>query len=78
MASVPYSGTAKEPTCQISAHLVKVYKSYAKNSIFYMKMALPMAISRKGSDQFQNPFFGLVPDMGATSVPNFKSIGPFL
>jgi hypothetical protein len=74
MASVPYSGTAKEPTYQISAHM----ESYAKNSIFCMKMALPMAISRKGSDQFQNPFFGLVPDMGAASVPNFKSIGPSL
>jgi hypothetical protein len=43
-----------------------------------MKLALPMAISRQGSDQFQNPFFCLVLDMEATSVPNFKSIGPFL
>ena len=37
-----------------------------------------MAISREGSDQFQNPFFGMVLDMKATSMPNFKSIGPSL
>jgi hypothetical protein len=43
-----------------------------------MKLALLMAKSRKGSDQFQNSFFGLFPDMKATNVPNFKSIGPSL
>jgi hypothetical protein len=55
MALVPYSGTAKEFTYQISAHMVKVCKSYGKMYILdekCMKLELPMAISRKGSDQF--------------------------
>jgi hypothetical protein len=43
-----------------------------------MELALPMAISQEGSDQFQNPFFGLVSDMEATKGPNFKSIEPSL
>ena len=29
MMSVPYLGTAKEPTYQISAHLVKIHQSYS-------------------------------------------------
>jgi hypothetical protein len=52
MASVSYPGTAKESTCKISAHLIKLCKDYAKNGIFCMKLSLPMAISRKGSGQF--------------------------
>jgi hypothetical protein len=40
-----------------------------------MKMTLSMATSQKGSEQFQNLIFGLIHDMEATSVPNFKSIG---
>jgi hypothetical protein len=72
MASVPYSGTAN------SANLVKVCKSYAKNVIFCMKLPLSTAISRNGSDYFQNPFFDLFSDMKATSVLNFKSIRPSL
>jgi len=35
MASVPYSGTAKEPKYQISAHLVKIFILYAKNKMCF-------------------------------------------
>jgi hypothetical protein len=54
--------------------MLKKYILYEKCK----KMALPMAISPKGSDQFQNPLIGLVPDMEARSGPNFKLIGPSL
>jgi len=35
MASVPYLGTAKEPTYQISAHLVKIFLFYEKNKMCF-------------------------------------------
>jgi len=35
MASVPYLGTAKEPTYQISAHLVKILLFYEKNKMCF-------------------------------------------
>jgi len=44
----------------------------------YRQQSLPMAIKKQESDQFQNPFFGLVLDMENTSEPNFKSVGAFL
>ena len=47
---------------------------YAK----YGLQSVSTAITRNGSDYFQNPFFVQVLGMEATCVPSFKSIGPDL
>ena len=55
MASVPYSGTAKEPTCQILAHLVEKLRFYEKMNMCFAIIGYNLA--KNISFSFRVPYW---------------------